>query len=828
MTDYPQGPAMNRSMSQQINRCRIEKFSHAWPVLFITAMGIVLSGCQQNNSTANRQAGGPPAAFADQITAPEIFASMVNKYRNATRYSDRAVLYMSYRLNGRAIQEPQPWSISIDEKGRFAADLFNAQVRCDGKILSCYVYDIESGNLDDQRLLLPVRAELPIRELYNDKIAQHFIAGYSEMPLDEEQSPDRPQLVPPTIGLLTGLMEPAWLRPDVRLERYEDSEIDGRACFVLRCWQSTAQNDFVDLWIDKDNDTIWQAALPLDCLAAKVQTSPEIENLRLVARFHEASFDQAIEVSRFTLKPHPEATPVSQFVKIPEPLHSELIGMKSPEFELRMQSGKQLSRADFVGRPTALLWIGGDPADVINKLDQVKSAFPADAANFGVVYSDRDLADPEVNGNVMNMQLNEIARNTSVPFYFDKELTASMQLAIKSLPCLVLLDKDSTIQFAIGMDDPAWPTAVKAAIERVNEGDDVGSEMLSEYQQFLEAYHQKLLAVSAADLIDNHRETEQAVGNVNASRRLNANRTWTNSQFKSAGNILAVSTSTEPRLFVLDGWRTVVELDTDGKIISRYELELPEHEAVGVLRAGIDETGQQVFATFMPQGKAVYVFDRNWKLIANYPPVAGGLIRDAQFTTAGTMLVAFDGTAGLHKFDIPTMKGAKISDLSARSISRSGRDVICDGAFVQVSSGKRNAEFAAWQLSRFGNSQGDSSCCIGTSKDGSWYAMGIKEQSVQWSAAIGPQLFDKNIEPVSATAGPTPFWAIAGSNRIVQVFSHGGSWLGDFQSDSEVLGLALINVEGQLRLIVSTNAGVTNWNLDVTEVSARAAANRGR
>ncbi len=298
------------------------------------------------------------------------------------------------------------------------------------------------------------------------------------MPLDEDKTPAQPQLIPPTIGLLTGLLEPAWLRPDVLLERYDDSEIDGRACFVLRCWQSAAEKDFVDLWIDKENSTIWQAALPLDCLAAKVQTSPEIENLRLVARFHEATFDQPLDETRFVLEPRPESTPVSQFVKIPEPLNSELIGMKSPDFELQTQSGKKLVRADFAGRPTALLWIGGDPHDVITKLDQLKSSLPSEFANFGVVYSDRDLADPNVKGNAMNMQLNEIARNTSVPFYFDRELTLSMQLAIKMLPCVVVLDKDSVIQFAMALDDDQWPISVKAALERVNQGEDVGSEML--------------------------------------------------------------------------------------------------------------------------------------------------------------------------------------------------------------------------------------------------------------------------------------------------------------------------------------------------------------
>ncbi len=307
-----------------------------------------------------------------------------------------------------------------------------------------------------------------------------------------------------------------------------------------------------------------------------------------------------------------------------------------------------------------------------------------------------------------------------------------------------------------------------------------------------------------------------------------AKQTWTNSQFKRAGNIVCFPIAGQQRLFVFDGYRTVVEMDTDGKILSRHELQLPENEAVGVLRAGFGETGQIAYAAFMPLGDAVYVFDEHWQLISSYPPVAGKGIRDAQLTSGGTMLVAFEGTDGIHGVEIPLLKGNKIYDLNASSLNRSGLDAICNGSLLQLSSGKQNSEFAAWQLSRFGNSQGTASCCLGNAKDGSWQVIGLDGESVGWTAPIGPQMFDNNIEPIASTAGPTPSWAVANSNGMIHVFNHRGSWLGDFQSDAELLGLALVEEAGQLRLIVSTERGVTNWNLDVAEAAARAAANQER
>ena len=150
------------------------------------------AGCQPESGQRLEQGR---SLTEDGVSATDIFSRMIHKYRNADQYSDKGVLYMSYRLEGRPIQEPQPWAIAVGDQGEFSADLFNAQIRCDGRLLSCYVYDIESGNLDNQRLLLPVTDELPINKLFADKIASHFIAGFSEMPLDATQPKEQTQLM---------------------------------------------------------------------------------------------------------------------------------------------------------------------------------------------------------------------------------------------------------------------------------------------------------------------------------------------------------------------------------------------------------------------------------------------------------------------------------------------------------------------------------------------------------------------------------------------------------------------------------------------------------
>ena len=465
------------------------------PVRILTCLllsSIVMSsGCEQSTSQ-NGPNSGSSTVFSDDLSASAIFEEVVRKYRQSDQYSDRAVLYMSYRLNGRPIQEPQPWAVAIDNEGRFSADFFNSQIRSDGKLLSCYVYDIETGNLDDQWLLIPVENQLPLSRLYDDNIAKHFVGGFADMPLDEVNERRTPPLVPPTIGLLTGQLEAGWMRSDVRLERYEDSEIDGRPCFVLRCWQSSDAEDYVDLWVDKDNSTIWQAGLPTDCLAEEVRTSPEIENLRLVARFHEATFAALPDKTRFAVKSRPNATKVTRFVKLPEPLNSELIGLDAPEFQLEAVTGERVTRAELSGKSTALLWIGSNPTQAIESFDQLHRSL-SQIANFGVVYSNRDLATDTGNSTELNPQLRAISDTTSVPFYFDRGLQTSMKMQLKSIPGIIVIDADSKVQFALAVQGDQWPGAVEAALQRIDQGDQVGSEMLAEYQRFLDEYHKQLI-----------------------------------------------------------------------------------------------------------------------------------------------------------------------------------------------------------------------------------------------------------------------------------------------------------------------------------------------
>ena len=356
------------------------------------------------------------------------------------------------------------------------------------------------------------------------------------MPLDTSKPEAQVRLIPPTIGLLTCQVPPKWLNPDVKLEQCEDSDIDGRPCYVLRCLHSVDSNEFVDLWIDKENSTLWQMALPLNHLAPKVRESDEIENLRLVARFHEASFSDQKPDSFFALAERASATPVSRFVKIPEPLPAETIGNPAPPFQLLTQSGRELEKQHFEGKTTLLMWIGGgNNVEEIHDLNKVSQKWPSGRHHFGVVYSEPHRASYATDVHAMNLALNEVARETKIPFYYDSEMVASTQFGLRSFPGLIILDSKGKVQYAKPISGE-WQKDTIAAIERIDKGENVAEEMLVEYRKFLDDYHAQLQRVQYRS--GSTKEDILAKSQLNTRGRISVQKIWENTQLQRAGNLL--------------------------------------------------------------------------------------------------------------------------------------------------------------------------------------------------------------------------------------------------------------------------------------------------
>lgn len=433
-----------------------------------------------------------------ELSSVEILDSVIQRYAEAKSYQDKAVLYLSYQLEGRQTQEPQRWSTVWERGGKYAGALFNGKVAANGGILSCYIFDIESENLDNQHLLMDFQNSVPFNELFSDSIAKYFLGGYSDLPLDESKLDGWPRLIPPPLSLLTPQLSNQWIQLSEQSVRLANQEIDGRSCFVVR---SLSDGMTADLWIDRETLIIHQISLPLKLLVGEVVTSPEIRDVELLAKFHDAVFDVPIPADRFAIEDRGDATPLGKFVALPEAIPSRLIGQVVPSFQLVGEQKVPISSEQFRGKVTAILWLAGlSSYSSVRNFDMLAGDLSNKPFQFGVVYSDAD-----VNQAGSLVVVDELAAYTdvkNVDFYFDSLTKANKLFQMNVVPSVIVLDENMRLQFAVPIENDNWERDLKAAMLRVGDGENVSEEMRQSYGRFIDSYRQQLRAVSAQKLLD--------------------------------------------------------------------------------------------------------------------------------------------------------------------------------------------------------------------------------------------------------------------------------------------------------------------------------------
>lgn len=781
---------------------------------------LFLTGCEH-------QQAGTSKGWDDDLTAGEILSTVVTEYGKAESYSDKGVLYLSYRMNGQWIQEPQPFSTAWTMKNEYAANLFNTQIRCDGRNLSCYVFDIDSGNLDNQHMLTPVVGKIPLGKAVHDKIASHFVKGFSEMPIDETQKHERPDLLPAVIGLLTDLTDVAWLKSPENLSRLPDQTYQEQECFVLKI--EPACGTF-NVWIDKLSGVIHQIELPIQYLDSRVLASSEISDLSLVAQFHEAKLNADVAAETVAVKERSASTLVRHFVSIPEPFPCELIGEKAPDFGLNETDNKMVARLSFEGKTTALTWIGDeDPEATMKEIEAVRKKFDSKKFHFGIVYTDSHLADPMSNKtNDLNTELQAYVSKEAIQtkLYCDREMNAATMLKLKTVPSVLVMDEKGKIHFAVSTAENKWDEQLVAAAKRVGEGEDVAAEMKQEYQSFLDSYYEQLL-VASADPQNKTAGLNPQIAEAQDGAPLKPEKIWTSTSFTKPGNIVADPDSSN--VYVLDGWRTVCQLDVKGNVIKRIELDIAESHAINQLRIATDSQNRKRFAGFSMLGKKVFVFDDTWKVLSEYPSadmqhrgISDCEIGNFDNDAALELRVAFADQNGIQQVDISGAGEETVFAAAVKSfVDHSGKTlVVSDKKIIDANSNR--SILSGLNFRRLQNAS-NMTLAVGSHEDGNWEIAGLgSDLKRSWTARIGSQFFENEIDSLAVLEMQNRvIIAIAANDNSIEFLSGSGNLLGSVDFANQLHGIGLVTIDGNPAVVVSHANRVECWKLTPNRVASR-------
>ena len=788
-----------------------------------------------NNGGANAPAPGQSTTQHEpNATAAQILAATIQRYRQAKTYQDQAVLYLSYNFYGQRVEEPKRWSTKYSSAGMLATEMFNTKVSGNGKVLGCEIFDVETANLENQTLVIPYgdsfgrnasttgeTSRIPLKVLLRDLIARKYVAGFSEMPLQLSYEKDGPWLIPPPLSLLTQQVANPWIEEAERTERLTDERIDGFDCYVIR---SEARGLSVDIWINQADLTIVQMSLDLNLLADEVIASDEVSKVVLLAKFHDATFDQPIATTEFDFAPRSAAVLVRKLVSLPESLPSELIGQITPKFQLKTPKGKTIQRRFFDGKTTVLVWLSGEKSiQTAAKLKQVFKNSGQRDFEFGIVYSDSDTQHPGSGQPTPSAAIAQLSRDLAVPAYYDQQHTVTSQLKIEAVPAAVVLDGDSRVQYVATLTGKDWDVRLSAAIKRVAEGDQLSEEMLVAYERYLDTYHQQIAAVSAdgiAGLPNENRNTNSAQGSKTNTDRLKIKpkQRWSFDQLKQPGNVVSIPTPAGVNFAIFDGQQTLALINGDGQLIGQRKLELGEGEPATTARA-ISIDGKIRLAVFALMGQQVHLLDQQLNQQTVLPNKVDQRMFDVQFYQQGNrppqLLVAWkDGGVGVFDMDG--------SELSLASKNNYESLAATDKVLAGVSKGRVSTVVGDPLVSQKGiqfvrlGACGSQLIGLGQNAQGKWNAVGLDDQLQQvWAIETGPQLHENFVSPIAVTTLPSglPLWAVADSNQMVHLVAGNGQWVGEFEAGGNISGLCLQTIGDKIVMVISSGGGVECWEL---------------
>ncbi len=832
----------------------MDRSKHVVSLWLVSILIATACGCQPQNvadQTADGQRTGNAAAPSDGVSADQIVTLMQAVYANAKNYRDDGVLLLSYRKDGLLTEEPQRWSTAWSADGKLAMEVFGAHLKGDGQRLSCYVYDIETANLDGQRMVVPYQnGQPPVTNVFRDPIARVFLGGYSELPLNEVDKTLREKLIPAPLSLLTGQLPCAWLQNAPEVERLADATLGKHECYVIR---SLAEGLGCDIWIDKTSGLLLQMSLPLKLLDPQVMAAPNITDLRMLARFENASVNTAFDSETFQLQPRKNSTPVKSFVTLPQALPVESIGQVVDRFRLIQPDGKSVDHLHFDGKPTALLWLGGENSyDAIHLLTKLSEQLPANQFNFGIIYSDSELEGTSAQPHFVRPALTAAMASSDVPMFYDPGLAASIELAIRDIPSVVLLDEDSRVQFAASVVGDGWSNDLVTAIKRVAAGENLADEMLDQYQEFMTRYKSALARVDATALLPvNLKSIQRPMTNDTAASsaklparseppQIKPRRLWVAQDFKQAGNLSVRMNPVDDKweMIVLDGWRSVVIVNEDGQIQARKELELPDKVAASKICT--TKNGDQ-HAFYSPLSEHVYLFDKHFDPLTTLPttprnppsPVTDVQLNLLSATNEGLLIATKDN--GILGYESETWRESELkiaAAVHANSIASGPEHIafVSGGKLRSISQSAPARNFMADMplnfLSVYQTGRGSESTFIATSIDqyGNWHVVRVTpEMKFRSKVAIGPQAFNSAIDPVCSltvetntdSAHSLSQFAVATSANAVHIFSNTGKWLGDVKLSHPPRGVRLIMMKSaQPTILVTTENGLECWALE--------------
>jgi len=791
-------------------------------------------GGDQKSSEGNRPDGSPPSGGEAPSTsaaapAPEdaraVLEAMAKAYTSAPGYQDRGYVVLRGRVDGQPAEHKLDYQVALARPGRIRVQVYSGTMVCDGQTF------YGSVAAAPQRVLRrPVPAPFGIRTLWADMILARSLA-------------DGPTISfswPPIQVVLLMAEDPlkTLLERQTALTLISPGQIEEHPCHRVEVSRPEGKTVY---WIDKEDHVLRRIEYPVSLFSPSgaAADSPvesftvELADARLAAPSDPRAF--AYEV--------PEA---ARTVDALIPLELEKLGQPAPEFFFVGLDGKSVTLKSLAGKVVLLdfwatwcepcrEWLPALQAVYDRYRDDARVAFLAVSVDAAKV-SDADV----------KKVLDEL--RVQIPGYRDSQQFAFEKFGVVGVPTTLLIGSDGKIQDFESGARPGASGMLAGRIERLLAGKDLSADARQAFAAESADYASDLEQMVKTDLFIHPRDRimgmpETSAAERSAPERMKLSPLWRCDELDMPGDLLAVERSDgPPRLFVVNQGRTIVELDTQGKVIARAELKLPSAEPIQFLRTAVGPAGKRYFLGSAHGGQQVHLFDDGWQLLSSFPPEA---TTNRHAGVADVQVADFDGDGGLEvcvgfrelvgvkcvALDGATLGPVKWSQRGVANVTKMAlgrldaqrkRTVLCtndrsslaviDAAGHMAGEISLDGRLLYWVSSANPDDPGPVQMCgLSAPKEGQNVALGMDAAgNLLWQCELpdGLPYGSRLATPVRIVPAQPTQWLLVGADASLHLVSAEGRRLDGFRYGAAIHSVAVVELDGQNVLIVASPGSV--------------------
>lgn len=574
--------------------------------LLLCAVSVSITSCNKTDVTAKPKT----------LTALEIIAKTKTTYQKTKHYSDDGLLTLKHSLFDELVVESYPFATRFSRVEGFRLKWFKARVDAGNTELACRIFDIPTENMDGQCVLKKYDPTAPLAELTSDAIASHYMFGRTDMPWAEEIQSQTVEQIPAAWPLLNQTALPTWLAESNQFELLEVEEVEGHKCHQVSAQCSLGK---YIAWIDQATFVIRKLSLAPKVLASALSDSKEIAKLSIVAEFKNATFESPTESGTnyvFSSNTSPQDKIVSFFVSLPDEFPSEMIGRRVGSYSFRSTDGTTISREDFEGKTTILLFYKGffRCEKVFRDFAKLKDFLDSDRYRIAIVCSDPvEQADDRLVEGLAN------SWGWSGSVLRDLDRTSERYFGVREVPSVLILNQQSVVQYSQSFHQATSELdsgTIGTTLVGVDKGTDFAAKLRANYQKHIAEYQSDLEKFKPVWL--NRTGTVSLVKSDPKTFKLV--RIWEQPNIVAPGNVLLDDFAQPKRVFVCEGWQTLAEVSLDGKLIQRHRLPIPSDAVVN--RLLLAKTSDQSFLVgYSKLGKRGFVFNSDLKYITAFPGI---------------------------------------------------------------------------------------------------------------------------------------------------------------------------------------------------------------